>query len=79
MTDPELVHRAERAYLGAILAAPRPAALGPARRRRRPGALAGLRPQDFADPVHRADLRRAHRPARRTAGLPGARAPARHG
>jgi hypothetical protein len=55
VTDPDLVHRAEQAYLGALLA-----------RRGRvgtgavvdgdagPDGFAGLRPLDFTDPVHQA-------------------------
>lgn len=50
MTDPDLVHRAEQAYLGALLA-----------QHGRPGTVvgdsglpAGITAEDFTDPVHRA-------------------------
>jgi hypothetical protein len=55
VADPELTHRAEQAYLGALIAS-----LGQAVTVRsvygdgRPAWFAGLRPQDFADPVHQA-------------------------
>ena len=70
MTDPELVHRAEQAYLGALLARQGRAGTGTAiAGDAGPGALGGLRPQDFADPVHQAVY----------AALAGQALPARHG
>jgi len=55
VTDPELVHRAEQAYLGALLARQVRAGTGTiVAGDAGPGALGGLRPQDFADPVHQA-------------------------
>ena len=70
MTDPELVHRAEQAYLGALLARRGRLGTGTAvAGDAGPGALGGLRPQDFADPVHRAVY----------AALAGQALPARHG
>lgn len=55
MTDPELVHRAEQAYLGALLARQGQAGTGTAvAGAAGPGALSGLSPRDFADPLHQA-------------------------
>jgi hypothetical protein len=55
VTDPELVHRAEQAYLGALLARQgRPGTGTAVAGDGGPDAFAGLRPQDFADPVHQA-------------------------
>jgi hypothetical protein len=55
VTDPELVHRAEQAYLGALLARRGQAGTGTAvAGAAGPAALAGLSPQDFTDPVHQA-------------------------
>lgn len=55
MTDPELVHRAEQAYLGALLARQgRPGTGTAVAGDAGPDAFAGLRPQDFTDPVHQA-------------------------
>jgi hypothetical protein len=55
VTDPELHHRAEQAYLGALLARHGQAGTGTVvAGAAGPGALSGLRPQDFADPVHQA-------------------------
>lgn len=55
MTDPELVHRAEQAYLGALIARQGQAGTGTAVAGvGGPGALAGLTPHDFTDPVHQA-------------------------
>jgi hypothetical protein len=55
VADPELTHRAEQAYLGALIAAQGKAVTvrshyGDGR----PAWFAHLRPQDFADPVHQA-------------------------
>jgi hypothetical protein len=70
VTDPQLVHRAEQAYLGALLARRGRVGTGTAvAGDAGPGALGGLRPQDFADPVHRAVY----------AALAGQALPARHG
>ena len=55
MTDPDLAHRAEQAYLGALLARQgRPGTGTAVAGDAGPGGFAGLSPQDFADPVHRA-------------------------
>lgn len=73
MADPYLVHRAEQAYLGALLARQGRAGTGTAvAGDAGPGGLAGLRPQDFADPWHQAiyaALAGQALPRRR--GLPG--------
>jgi len=70
VTDPDLVHRAEQAYLGALLARQGRAGTGTAiAGDAGPGALGGLRPQDFADPVHQAVY----------AALAGRALPAPHG
>ena len=55
MTDPDLVHRAEQAYLGALLA--RQGRIGTGAvvaGDAGPDGFACLRPLDFADPVHQA-------------------------
>jgi hypothetical protein len=71
--DPYLVHRAEQAYLGALLVRQGRAGTGTALAGDAgPGGLAGLRPQDFADPWHQAiyaALAGQALPGRR--GLPG--------
>jgi hypothetical protein len=73
VADPYLVHRAEQAYLGALLARQgRPGTGTALAGDAGPGGLAGLRPQDFADPRHQAiyaALAGQALPERR--GLPG--------
>jgi hypothetical protein len=73
VADPYLVHRAEQAYLGALLARQgRPGTGTALAGDAGPGGLAGLRPQDFADPRHQAiyaALAGQALPGRR--GLPG--------
>jgi hypothetical protein len=55
VTDPDLVHRAEQAYLGALLARQGRVGTGAAvAGDAGPDGLASLRPQDFTDPVHQA-------------------------
>ena len=55
MTDPDLVHRAEQAYLGALLARQGRVGTGAVvAGDAGPDGFAGLRPRDFADPVHQA-------------------------
>jgi len=55
VADPYLVHRAEQAFLGALVARQGRAGTGTALAGDAgPGGLAGLRPQDFADPWHQA-------------------------
>jgi hypothetical protein len=54
VTDPELVHRAEQAYLGALVARQGRAGTSSALFGDAGSAGLGLRPQDFADPVHQA-------------------------
>ena len=73
MADPYLVHRAEQAFLGALVARQGRVGTGTALAGDAgPGGLAGLRPQDFADPWHQAiyaALAGQAPPGRR--GLPG--------
>ena len=52
MTDPDLVHRAEQAYLGAYLSRYGPSGAGAAAGG--PGQPREMRAEDFADPVHQA-------------------------
>lgn len=55
MADPELTRRAEQAYLGALIASQGEAVTGRSLYGDgRPAWFAGLRPHDFADPVHQA-------------------------
>ena len=55
MADPELTYRAEQAYLGALIASRGQAVAGRSLYGDgRPAWFAGLRPHDFADPVHQA-------------------------
>ncbi len=55
MADPELTRRAEQAYLGALIASQGQAVPGRSLYGDgRPAWFAGLRPHDFADPVHQA-------------------------
>ena len=55
MTDPDLVRRAEQAYLGALLARKGRVGTGAVvAGDAGPDALASLRPRDFTDPVHQA-------------------------
>jgi hypothetical protein len=73
VADPFLVHRAEQAFLGALVARQGRVGAGTALvGDAGPGGLAGLRPQDFADPRHQAiyaALAGQALPERR--GLPG--------
>ena len=73
MPDPHLVHRAEQAYLGALVARQGRVGTGTALAGDAgPGGLVGLRPRDFADPWHQAiyaALAGQALPGRR--GLPG--------
>jgi hypothetical protein len=55
VTDPELVHRAEQAYLGALIARQGQPGTGTAAAGTAgPGAFSGLSAYDFTDPVHQA-------------------------
>lgn len=55
MADPDLVHRAEQAYLGALLVRQGRVGTGAVvAGDAGPDAFAGLRPLDFTDPVHQA-------------------------
>jgi hypothetical protein len=73
VADPYLVHRAEQAFLGALVARQSRAGTGTALAGDAgPGGLVGLRPQDFVDPWHQAiyaALAGQALPGRR--GLPG--------
>jgi hypothetical protein len=73
VADPYLVHRAEQAFLGALVARQGRVGTGTALAGDAgPGGLGGLRPQDFADPWHQAiyaALAGQALPGRR--GLPG--------